>query len=944
MNQRSAPLSHFLPTKFIRISIAIAVLSLVALGVSYSPRSASSNAIKISQPASMNALSLPFQETIATFAADCTTPKSSFVLGETVCAKTDSVDLNFPGGRWVHWLRSDNSIAFGGSGVTDITTNPQTFTFVPDQTGSWKATIAETGDISQTPAVFTVAPAPPLATYQADCVTPKSTFALGDIVCAKLVGTPALSSRLAILNTAGFTLASADVTTNPQTVSFTLPTAPSQFFGELNVDNRGTWSVNQVDSSDATVRAATNFIVTDPAEDVADLSSASILASGTQVTAGSDIVVNLFILNKGPNAATNVQIMDTVPANTTFLSVTQISGPTFNCTDPGVGNTGTTTCTRASLANGELAQFTFTYRVDAGVAEGTTIEHSVTTTSATADSNTLDNSSTSGSDVPVGTGAEPCVLSCRANLTVTANTTQGGVDGAIVNFAAVDANSGNCGALTTSPAPGTFFPVGTNPVNVTSELNEGSCSFNVIVTTVAPPAISCPADVTVNVAAGETSATVNPGTPTTVPATGVIVTFERSDDDDDPDTQLKPLTDPYPVGVTNILWTVKDAADRTATCQQRITVQVENRQQLTISCPATVNATATDCATGATGVNLGTPTTNPSDSNVEVTAARSDGAGLTDPYPVGDTQVVWTATDNVNGNVATCTQIVHVTTTADNTPPTLNVPASITTSTNSCFVVLDDELGVATATDSCSAVSISRTGVPANFRFPTGTTTITYTAIDSSGNTTTGTQTVTVHESPAIAPVLSCPSDITVSLPLNSTATSMAVTYPAPTATDNCSTPTVTTSHPSGSVFPVGTTTVTVTATDADGNQSTCQFTVTVLYNFSGFFAPVDNLPVLNVVNAGKAIPVKFSLSGNKGLNIFAANSPSSVSINCDGSAPQSDIEETVNAGGSSLSYSASSDQYNYVWKTENQWKNTCRQLTLRLNDGTEHKANFKFK
>ncbi|HKP45259.1 MAG TPA: hypothetical protein VJT50_01555, partial [Pyrinomonadaceae bacterium] len=152
----------------------------------------------------MKALSILFQETIATYAADCTTPKSSFVLGETVCAKTDSVDLNFPGGRWVHWLRSDNSIAFGGSGVTDITTNPQTFTFVPDQTGSWKATIAETGDISQTPAIFTVAAAPPLATYEADCVTPKASFALGDTVCAKLVGTPAIRSRLAILNTAGF--------------------------------------------------------------------------------------------------------------------------------------------------------------------------------------------------------------------------------------------------------------------------------------------------------------------------------------------------------------------------------------------------------------------------------------------------------------------------------------------------------------------------------------------------------------------------------------------------------------------------------------------------------------------------------------------------------------------------------------------------------------------
>lgn len=944
MNQRRAPLSHFLPTKFIRLSIAAAVISLVALGVAYSSRSASLNAIKTPRHSSINALFMPFQETIATFAADCTTPKSSFVLGETVCAKTDDVDLNFTGGRWVHWLRSDNSIAFGGSGVTDITTNPQTFTFVPDQTGSWKVTIAETGDISQTPAIFTVAAAPPLATYQADCVTPKSSFVLGETVCAKLVGTPALRSRLAILNTAGFTLASTDVTSDPQTLSFTLPAAPSQFFGDKNVDNRGTWNINQVDSSDATVRAASNFIVTDPAQDVADISSASILVSGTQVTAGSNVVFNFFVFNKGPNAAVNVQVVDTVPANTTFLSVVQNSGPTFNCTDPGAGNTGTTTCARGSLANGELAEFTFTYKVDAGVAEGTSIEHTVNTTSDTTDSNTLDNTSTSSSEVPVGVGAEPCVLSCRADLTVTADTTQGTVEGAIVNFAAVDANTGNCGALSTSPAPGTFFPVGTNPVTVTSEVNEGSCSFNVIVTTIAAPTISCPADVTANVAAGETSATVSVGTPMTTPTTGVTVTFERSDDDDDPDTQQKPLTDLYPVGVTNITWTVKDASGRTATCQQRIVVQVENRPQLTISCPATVNATATDCTSGAGNVSLGTPTTNLSDSNVEVSAVRSDGAGLTDPYPLGDTQVVWTATDNVNGNVASCTQLVHVTTTADNSPPTLNVPGPITTSTSSCFAVLDDELGVATAEDSCSAVSISRTGVPANFRFPTGTTIITYTATDSSGNITTGTQTVTVQENPAVPPVLSCPSDITVFLPLNTTATSMAVNYPAPTATDNCSTPTVTTSHASGSIFPVGTTTVTVTATDAAGNQSTCQFNVSVLYNFSGVFAPVDNLPVLNVVNAGKGIPVKFSLSGDKGLSIFAVNSPFSISINCDGSAPQSDVEETVNTGGSSLSYSASSDQYNYVWKTENSWKNTCRQLILRLNDGSEHKANFKFK
>ena len=174
-------------------------------------------------------------------------------------------------------------------------------------------------------------------------------------------------------------------------------------------------------------------------------------------------------------------------------------------------------------------------------------------------------------------------------------------------------------------------------------------------------------------------------------------------------------------------------------------------------------------------------------------------------------------------------------------------------------------------------------------------------------------------------------------------ATSMAVTYPAATASDNCSgTVTISYSNPSGSVFDVGTTTVTVTATDAVGNQTTGTFTVTVLYDFTGFFSPVSNLPTLNVVNAGRAIPVKFSLSGNKGLNIFAANSPYTVSINCDGTSPESDVTETVNAGGSSLNYSP--DTYNYVWKTESSWAGTCRQLVVKLNDGSTHTANFKFK
>jgi hypothetical protein len=227
--------------------------------------------------------------------------------------------------------------------------------------------------------------------------------------------------------------------------------------------------------------------------------------------------------------------------------------------------------------------------------------------------------------------------------------------------------------------------------------------------------------------------------------------------------------------------------------------------------------------------------------------------------------------------------------------------------------------------------------------YPLGTTTVELTVTDSQGAASSCLATVTVVDQ--TAPTISCPAKVVVYLPPNTMDTGMVVNYPAPTASDNCSaSPTITTSQASGSIFPVGTTTVNVTAKDAANNQSSCSFTVTVRYNFSGFFQPVDNPPVVNSVNAGQAIPVKFSLSGNKGLAIFAAGYPASQPIACSSGSPTDAIEETVTAGGSSLSYDATADQYSYVWKTDKAWKGTCRQLIVKLTDGTEHIAYFQFK
>ena len=117
----------------------------------------------------------------------------------------------------------------------------------------------------------------------------------------------------------------------------------------------------------------------------------------------------------------------------------------------------------------------------------------------------------------------------------------------------------------------------------------------------------------------------------------------------------------------------------------------------------------------------------------------------------------------------------------------------------------------------------------------------------------------------------------------------------------------------------------------------------TVVFDFRGFFRPVDNPPTLNVVKAGSGVPVKFSLVGDQGLDVFAAGYPVSHGVDCNTSAPVDTVEQTVAAGGSSLSYDAVADQYVYVWKSDKAWAGTCRRLDVTLIDGTRHVAHFKF-
>jgi predicted extracellular nuclease len=129
----------------------------------------------------------------------------------------------------------------------------------------------------------------------------------------------------------------------------------------------------------------------------------------------------------------------------------------------------------------------------------------------------------------------------------------------------------------------------------------------------------------------------------------------------------------------------------------------------------------------------------------------------------------------------------------------------------------------------------------------------------------------------------------------------------------------------------------------SDHDPQVVRITLGPLFNFSGFLQPVDNLPVRNTMSAGRAVPVNFSLHGFKGLGVMASGFPKSQQIACDSGAPVDAVETTLPARFSVLLYDPFSDTYVYIWKTERSWVGTCRQLIVKLDDGSVHRANFQF-
>jgi hypothetical protein len=128
-----------------------------------------------------------------------------------------------------------------------------------------------------------------------------------------------------------------------------------------------------------------------------------------------------------------------------------------------------------------------------------------------------------------------------------------------------------------------------------------------------------------------------------------------------------------------------------------------------------------------------------------------------------------------------------------------------------------------TALDDCDPDPVVTCEPESGSLFPFGETLVTCSAVDSAGNSSECTFTVTVEDT--TPPVVSCPSDTT----LECTGPDGVVLEFEATATDDCGPdPEVTCDPPSGSTFPIGETIVTCTAVDSSGNTGGCSFTVSV--------------------------------------------------------------------------------------------------------------------
>jgi len=182
------------------------------------------------------------------------------------------------------------------------------------------------------------------------------------------------------------------------TVTCNAPTMPAgataTFTLTTTVNSPGTSSNTATVSATTSDPNSANNSATQPFSTlpVADLAVTKTAPSVT--SSGANLSYKITVTNNGPSPAATVVLTDTLPANTSFVSMNQTGGTTsFNCS-----GTTTVTCTAATMNAGSSATFNLTVLVNSGP----TIANTATVSSATLDLTPANNSSTATTPVAFG--------------------------------------------------------------------------------------------------------------------------------------------------------------------------------------------------------------------------------------------------------------------------------------------------------------------------------------------------------------------------------------------------------------------------------------------------------------------------------------------------------------------------------------------------------------
>ncbi len=421
--------------------------------------------------------------------------------------------------------------------------------------------------------------------------------------------------------------------------------------------------------------------------------------------------------------------------------------------------------------------------------------------------------------------------------------------------------------------------------------NTANCTFTIRIIDTELPTISCPSNQTVTTTAGSctygppgllsplnaTSADNCPGSFRSYVLTGATTASATVD-------FFSQSNQKFNKGVTHVVWTITDASGNTRSCSYDLTVIDQQAPVITV-CPGAQTVTVdNNCEYRVTTSgfdvtatdNCTPPDAQPSRTYSLSGATFGSGANTLSGtiFNKGLTTVTWTVSDQ-DGNSSQCSFTVLA---KDVTPPVITCPGNQTRSTNNniCTYTAKNNEFDATATDNCNFVggppptanehggikagipdpppvrtwvlsgvtTATGSGTISGTVFNKGVTTVTWTATDGSGNTSSCSFTVTVSDTQF--PVIACPTNKVV----NTDPGQCSYTHPFGNLTwnasviDNCGTvllnfglsgaTTSTTNNLAtveGVSFNPGVTLVSYKAEDLAGNISTCTFTVTVIDN-----------------------------------------------------------------------------------------------------------------